>query len=512
MKLPSDLPIVLPVQRYLLILIISALTITSAAAGAADLPPGGTFRDDDGNVHEGNIEAIAAIGITQGCGTELYCPRVLVTRGQMAAFINRALVLDATGTDYFTDDDGSVFEDDINRLAAAGVTLGCDANDNYCPDASVTRGQMAAFMVRGWNHVDGIGSDRFADDDGSPYESDIEALAEAGITAGCDASDTTLFCPLTPVTRDQMATFIARAEELEPIVPPVRCSVLPDSNIWNRRVDDQPVHARSTAYITSIGSADTLHPDFGSGVWPPASTSPIGIPFIEVDGSQTLVEIVWTAYGSESDDGPYPVPGSAPIEGGPDGSGDRHVIVLDTDGCMLYELFDAHPNGDGTWDAASGAIFDLRSNDLRPAGWTSADAAGLPIYPGLVTYDEVASGVIDHAIRFTAAQTQGAFVWPARHDASSNGDLNVPPMGQRFRMRSDFDISDYSSEIQVILTAFKQFGLILADNGSDWFISGAPDERWDNELLNELKAIPGSAFEAVDVSDLIVDPDSGEAR
>jgi hypothetical protein len=490
--------------------LLALVTLVPAVAPAQELPPGGTFRDDDGNIHEGNIEAIAAAGITLGCDTELYCPADTVTRGQMAAFINRAVDLPASPTDHFTDDDGSTFESDINRLAEAGITLGCsDGATSYCPNGLVTRGQMAAFLVRAYGYEAGAGSNRFDDDNGSTFESDIERLAEAGVTTGCSAADPRLYCPSDHIRRDQMATFLARAEGLDPIIPPVRCSIFPADNIWNRRVDDLPVHARSDAYVASIGSSTTLHPDFGSGVWPPASNSPIGIPYVEVDGTQPLVPITWNAYGSESDDGPYPTPLDAPIEGGPDATGDRHVLTLDTDNCVLYELYSAYPTGSG-WDAASGAVYDLRSNDLRPDGWTSADAAGLPILPGLVRYDEVAAGSIDHPIRFTASDTQQAYVWPARHFASSITDLNVPPMGQRFRMRSDFDISGFSSEIHVILTAFKEYGLILADNGSDWFISGAPDERWDNDMLRELKDIPGSAFEAVDVSGLIVDPDSGQ--
>jgi hypothetical protein len=185
------------------------------------------------------------------------------------------------------------------------------------------------------------------------------------------------------------------------------------------------------------------------------------------------------------------------------------VIVLDRGDCMLYEMFDASRNADDSWSAASGAAYDLSSNALRPDGWTSADAAGLPIFPGLVTYDEVESGEITHAVRFTASQTRNAHVWPARHDASSNTGSQYPPMGQRFRLKADFDISGYSPEIQVILTAMKRYGLILADNGASWFISGAPDARWDNDMLHEWDDIPGSAFEAVDVSSLQVDPSSG---
>ncbi len=505
----------MPRHLPLLFLAAAVLLVVASPLGADPLEPGGTFRDDDGNVHEGAIEAIALAGITRGCNppaNDRYCPAVTVTRGQMAAFLVRALSLPVAGEDYFSDDADSVFEDDINRLAASGVTRGCNppANDRFCPDQAVTREQMAAFLVRGYNYPAGPPGNRFVDDDDSGFEADIESLAAAGVTVGCNPPSNDRFCPSDPVRRDQMASFLARAGELTPIVPPARCSILPASNIWNRRIDDMPVHANSAAYINTIGAGATLHADFGSGVWPPGSNSPIGIPFVEVDGDQPEVAINYTAYGNESDPGPWPIPTNAPIEGGPDASGDRHVIVLDRDECTLYELFYAFPQGDGSWNAHSGAEYDLTSNALRPDGWTSADAAGLPIYPGLVTYDEVASGEITHAIRFTAPQTRKAHVWPARHNASSLTGSQYPPMGQRFRLKADYDISGYSPEIQVILTAMKEYGIILADNGSSWFISGAPDPRWDNDMLHEWDDIPGSAFEAVDVSSLIVDPDSGE--
>jgi hypothetical protein len=261
-----------------------------------------------------------------------------------------------------------------------------------------------------------------------------------------------------------------------------------------------------------LGSSRTLHPDFGSGEWPPGSGSPIGIPYIEVPEGTPPVPIVYDAYGSESDPGPFPVPPDAPIEGGVAGTGDRHVIVVDRFRCELFELFDAHPGPGIGWTAASGARYDLTSSDLRPDGWTSADAAGLPIFPGLVRYDEVASGEITHAIRFTADTTQKAYVWPARHHASSNTSTSLPPMGQRFRLKASFDTGGFSPEIEVILVAMQRYGLILADNGSSWFVSGAPDDRWSNDVLRELKGIPGSAFEAVDASSMRIDPDSGTAR
>jgi hypothetical protein len=207
------------------------------------------------------------------------------------------------------------------------------------------------------------------------------------------------------------------------------------------------------------------------------------------------------------------VPANPPIEGGPNSDGDRHILVLDTAECVLYELYYAWPRSSGGWDAGSGAVFDLRSNALRPDTWTSADAAGLPILPGLVRYDEVAAGEITHAIRFTAPVTQKRHVWPARHDASSNTSTSVPPMGQRFRMKASFDITGFSPEMQVILTAMKRYGIILADNGSAWFVSGAPDPRWDDDdLVSSFRRIPGSAFEAIDVSSLMVAANSGQAR
>lgn len=502
-------------KRLLPLLAVGVLLITGLTpSGAAPLEPGGTFRDDDGNVHEGAIEAIAAVGITKGCNpptNDRYCPNDPVSRGQMAAFLVRALDPGTTSVDFFTDDNGSVFEDSINRLAAAGITKGCNppANDQFCPDASVTRGQMAAFLVRAYGYSDDGGGDRFIDDDGSVFAASIDRLATAGITKGCNPPANTMFCPTRNVRRDEMATFLARAGNLDTIVPPERCSILPADNIWNTRVDDLPVASGSTALINTIGANATLHADFGAGVWPPGSNSPIGIPVVEVDPGQPEVAINYTAYGPESDPGPWPVPANAPIEGGPDAGGDRHVLVLDRVECVLYELYRAFPQPNGSWNADSGAEYDLTSNALRPDGWTSADAAGLPIYPGLVTYDEVAAGEIAHAIRFTAPQTRNEHVWPARHDASSLSGNQYPPMGQRFRLKSNFDISGYSPEVQVILTAMKEYGLILADNGSSWFISGAPDDRWDNDMLHEWDDIPGSAFEAVDVSSLMVDPNSG---
>ncbi|HWI22146.1 MAG TPA: hypothetical protein VNT22_05965 [Baekduia sp.] len=267
------------------------------------------------------------------------------------------------------------------------------------------------------------------------------------------------------------------------------CPVFPASNAWNRDVSKLPVDPRSADYIASIGAADTLHADFGSGKY-----GDYGIPFRVVPRTQKKVPIHFTAYGDESDKGPYPIPPNAHIEGG--GEGDSHVIVLQKGTCRLYELFAARKTSSG-WDADSGAVFKLKSNKLRPAGWTSADAAGLPILPGLARADEVKRGRITHALRFTVSRTQAGYILPARHKASSSTDPSLPPMGLRLRMKASYDISGYKGQAKIIMVALKKYGMIVADNGSDWFISGTPDKRWKDDDLDQLKRVPGSAFEAV---------------
>ena len=237
-----------------------------------------------------------------------------------------------------------------------------------------------------------------------------------------------------------------------------------------------------------------MHADFGSGLW---DGGPIGIPFVTVGKHQPRVPVSFD-YADESDRGPYPMPRNAPIEGGRQSDGDRHVIVVDRSRCRLYELYAAYPHAGGArWGAGSGAIWNLRSNHLRPRGWTSADAAGLPILPGLARYDEVKRGHIDHALRFTAERTRQAFVFPARHFASDLTDPNLPAMGQRLRLKRGFDISRFPRQARIVLTALKRYGMILADNGSSWYVSGAPDPRWSNDQLHTLGSVPGSAFEVV---------------
>jgi hypothetical protein len=254
------------------------------------------------------------------------------------------------------------------------------------------------------------------------------------------------------------------------------------------------VHPDSDAFVNNIGRNTHLHPDFGT-VWEGA---PIGIPYVIVDGDQPQVPVSFY-YDEQSDPGPYPIPPDAPIEGGPDSDGDRHVLVIDDDNCVLYETFDSWPvNGGESWDAGSGAIFDLNSNTLRPDYWTSADAAGLPIFPGLARYEEIVEqGVLDHALRFTVSVSRRAFIHPATHYASSNTDPLRPPMGMRVRMKASYDCTWASAEVQVICAGLKKYGMLMADNGSNWYVSGAPDPRWDDDALGDLKDITGDAFEVV---------------
>ena len=266
------------------------------------------------------------------------------------------------------------------------------------------------------------------------------------------------------------------------------CPVFPASSPWNQRVDDLPVHPRSDAMVQAIGADGAVHPDFGSGRYEGRA---IGIPYQVVSKSQRRSKVTFE-YASESDRGPYPIPAKPRIEGG----SDRHLLLVQRGTCRLFELFAAEQRG-GRWHAGSGAIFNLRSNRLRPEGWTSADAAGLPILAGLARYDEVARGEIPHALRFTVSRTRDAFVFPARHAASSLTDPDLPAMGQRFRLKATVDVSRMPKQARVVATALQRYGMLVADNGSDWYLSGAPHPRWDNDALRALKALRGSDFEAV---------------
>jgi hypothetical protein len=276
-----------------------------------------------------------------------------------------------------------------------------------------------------------------------------------------------------------------------------RCPIFPLNNPWNERVDTLPVASNSAQIIASIGLTTGLHPDFGSGLY---DGEPIGIPFDVVTHTTSRYRLSFE-YADESDKGPYPIPKTVHIEGGRASTGDRHAILIDKDACRLYELYALYPTSGG-WKAGSGAIWNLRSNAVRPAGWTSADAAGLPIFPGLARYDEVARGVIDHALRFTVERTRRAYVYPARHYASSSDDPSLPPMGLRVRLKASVDISGFPRQARIVLQALKTYGMIVADNGSNWYISGSPNPGWSNDDLHTIGRITGSDFEVVDTSSL----------
>jgi hypothetical protein len=294
--------------------------------------------------------------------------------------------------------------------------------------------------------------------------------------------------------------------------PPVLngCEVLPANNVWNTPITNLPVDVNSDAYITTIGLNTGLHPDFGTVY----NGAPNGIPYTIIPDNQPLVPITFL-YWDESEPGPYPIPANALIEGGPNSTGDRHILLLQPSTCMVWEIYRAFPpaHAGDPWTADSGAKYDLSSNSLRPDTWTSADAAGLPMLPGLVRYEEVQTGVIRHALRFTCDLTRKAHLWPARHDASQSTSLSRPPMGQRFRLKSTYTISPtLPQDVKTILTAMKTYGIILADNGSNWYISGVPNPLWNDSNLGLLSNVKGSNFEAVDESSLRVHVDSGQAN
>lgn len=288
------------------------------------------------------------------------------------------------------------------------------------------------------------------------------------------------------------------------------CPLFPADNYWHSNVRSLAVHPRSGAWVAALGRSNPVHPDFGSGTW---QGKPIGFPYVVVDGNQPKVPVSFQ-YASESEPGPYPLPFDAPVEGGQDDTGDRHVIVVDSTNCTSYELWNARrgPNPGAGWTAGSGAVWNLRSNAMRPAGWTSADAAGLPMLPGLVRYDEVASGDINHAIRFTVGAHARTHIWPARHLNDANTDPNLPPMGAWFRLKASYDISNLPPQAKVVAQAMKDHGIIVADAGASWFLSGASDPRWNNQDLLKLRTITGDAFEAIDASPMMVDPNSAQAR
>ena len=288
-------------------------------------------------------------------------------------------------------------------------------------------------------------------------------------------------------------------------VPGTQCPMFPADNYWHADVTRLKVHPRSAAWKSHMSPTRRLHPDFG-----PSGGVPYGIPITVVAGTHAKVPVTFE-YAAESDRVRYPLGADSKIEGGPRSTGDRHVIMVDAATCRLYETFATRKVGT-RWYAGSGATWYLKTNAVRPRGWTSADAAGLPILPGLLRYDEVRAGYVDHAIRFTTNVTDRRYIWPARHQAGSVTDANYPPMGARFRLKASFPITSYRADTRVVLQAMKRHGLVLADNGSPWYFQGTQDTRWPTGLLDQLKSIPSSAFEAVDTAPLIVNPDSARAR
>jgi hypothetical protein len=329
-----------------------------------------------------------------------------------------------------------------------------------------------------------------------------EGSPSSSAVAGGPAGSAGSAAPATP------AAPAAPAAPARNPAPISGCPVFPADNVWHADVSRLPLHRNSSTFVTNVGQSRPLHPDFGSGL---IDGAPFGMPITTVPAGTRPVPVRFL-YADESDPGPYLIPRNARIEGGPNATGDRHVIAFDPAGCKVYELYAAHPNADGSWAADSGAIFDLRSNRLRKPGDTSADAAGLSIMAGLVRYDEVAAGHVDHALRITVPKTQSAYIWPARHEASSNSDAGLPPMGLRLRLKASVDTSRMPFQARVVAEALKRYGAIVADNGAAWFFGGTEDSRWDNDQLNALKSLHGSDFEAVDESGLMVDPNSGAAR
>jgi hypothetical protein len=294
------------------------------------------------------------------------------------------------------------------------------------------------------------------------------------------------------------------------VLPGTSCPAFPADNVWNTPITGLPVDSHSAQWLEHMDAGSTsLHPDYGPG----GGSSPYGIPWQITSAHPTFVKLRFT-YADQSDRGPYPFSAKTPIEGGANGSGDRHALMVDPKTCVLYELYDAQYRSGNRSTAGSGAIWKLNSNQLRPAGWTSADAAGLPILPGLVNYDEVKSGHIDHAIRFTADVTSTSYLWPARHQAGATSNANYPPMGARFRLKASFRLppSQCAKACQVVIQAMKTYGLILADNGSNWYFQGTTDKRWTYTMVDQLKGIPADAFQAVDESCLMVNRNSGQAR
>jgi hypothetical protein len=557
----------------LALLLLAAVGLSGAPAIADEAPsgyprplapcPGERFSDTcPSDWFYPHVMALSDLGAISGYADGTFRPGNTITRGQIMKVLVIALGLtapeqgDPTFVDVPLDHPFYLWiEIGVSNSIVGGYN--CGGSGEPCPGsyfrpaANVTRGQVAKMVVNAMDWTVSTPSTPTFNDvpASSPYYGYVESATSNAVIDGyaCGGSHEPCpgryFRPANTSTRAQAAKMVDTARGRRPTATPtvtgtpptatntttphtptrtrtatrtrtptpsagLPCAMFPANNIWNRNIAALPTHVLSNSYINSIGAGTALHPDFGSGLW---DGGPIGIPYITVPGSQPRVPVRFD-YDDESDPGPYPVPTNAPIEGGPSSDGDRHVLIVDRDACVLYEMYSSYPQADGSWDAGSGARWQLTSNALRPDTWTSADAAGLPILPGLVRYDEVASGAIRHALRFTSDTTQQAYLWPARHYASDDTNPNQPPMGLRVRLKAGVNISGYPTQLRVILQALKDYGMFLADNGSSWYISGAPDERWDNDVLHLIDNLHGSDFEAVDESSLMIDPNSGQSR
>jgi hypothetical protein len=519
---------------FLLLLWVSVGAVAQTPAEAAATTQTQSFADVPfGSPYQTAIDALHQQGIVGGyldAGLWLFKPGDPVLRAQFAKMICGVLGLTVTEgsvppfTDVGPNDPATLYPDEyVAAVASRGITTGTGPG-LFSPWNNITRAQLVTMIVRAANTAAPgtltLPSAGFAGSLGDFDPSHAPAMRTAewnGLLTGLIGFGPA-WDPWTEASRGEAAEMLARLLAL--VAPPggstttttppastttttagspqplganvaINLRLFPADNPWNTDISSYPVHPLSARYVAAIGASTHLHPDFGT-VW---NGAPNGIPYVVVSGNQPKVPVDFY-YPDESDPGPYPIPADAPIEGGPSGTGDRHILILDPDHRLLYELYDAHLAGDH-WEAGSGAIFDLTSNALRPDTWTSADAAGLPMLPGLVRYDEVESGEITHALRFTVDATQRAFVHPATHYASDDTNPDLPPMGLRLRLRADYDISGFPTRVQVILRALKKYGMIVADNGSSWYVNGAPDPRWDDDELHTISQVPGSAFEAV---------------
>jgi hypothetical protein len=542
LQMPTMIHRMLSVRVFLIAAVLILATVFGLKQAAADEAKtncaGTTFSDvcpgDWFFSYVTNLTTLNAIG---GYPDGTFRPNNSITRGQIMKVIVQAMGIGGTPptTATFADVPASnTFFAWVEIGAAQGLTGGypcggagepCDGQQRpyFRPNANITRGQIAKMIVKakGWAAYTPA-SPTFRDVPASnTYFGYVERVANYGVIAGYPCGGANEPCPgmyFRPAgasTRAQGSKMIDVARALTsppststPVPPPPSCVFLPADNIWHRNIAALPVHPNSANYMNSIGLSANLHPDFASGMW---NGGPIGIPYIWVPGTQPRVPMSFR-YANESDPGPYPIPANAPIQGGPNSTGDRHVIVVDQDTCTAYELFKAYPNSDGSWQADAGAKWAMNTNALRPDGWTSADAAGLPVLPGLVRYDEVAAGYINHAIRFTAETINESYIWPARHSDGGSNDPNAPPMGLRLRLKAGVDISGYDPSAQVVLRALKEYGMILADSGTSLDIGGIPDPRWNDHIMNTIEQIHGTEFEAVDESGLMVDPNSGQSR